>query len=71
MPLSADQKCPDRVNPIVVLDLDEFNQEVFDSLSDKMKATVMQSREYKAMFGNKPDSSAEAPPADFDDDIPW
>ena len=49
--------CPDAVNPTVVLDLDDFNEEVFGNLSDNMKKTIMESQEYKLMKDGAPTSS--------------
>lgn len=35
----------------IFFDLDDFQQEAFDKLSDRLKATIMASPEYQAMFG--------------------
>lgn len=43
------QQCPDQVNPIKVLSYDNFNWEVFDSLSDYMKDQIRSSDEFKKM----------------------
>ena len=43
----AEEDCPARVNDLVAFDLSEFDQEVFDSLSDKIKDIIMKSPEYK------------------------
>lgn len=72
--------------PIVYFSLDDFNQEVFDSLTDRMKETIMGSPEYQAVFGvnnqqqngNHQQSSGGAgygsggrPSGDLDDEIPF
>jgi hypothetical protein len=53
------------VNPTVYFSLEEFNKEVFDGLSNKMKEDIFKSPEYKTATsgGDVPDS------APFDDDI--
>jgi hypothetical protein len=43
------QECPDQINPTRILSYDEFNWEVFDSLSDYMKEQIRSSDEYKRM----------------------
>lgn len=40
------------VNPLVYFSLSEFNQEVFDSFSDKLKEKIMLSPEYKSLKGD-------------------
>ena len=47
--LMKGQECPDQVNPTRVLSYDEFNWEVFDSLSDYMKDQIRSSDEFKRM----------------------
>lgn len=60
---------PEAVNPTVYFSLDpkEFDQSVFDSFSDKMKALITPSDEYKAR------SAKMEAPADVEhaDDIPF
>ena len=41
--------CPNPINPSVILSYDNWNQEVFDSLSDYTKAKIEASEEYKQM----------------------
>jgi hypothetical protein len=43
------QECPDQINPTRILSYDEFNWEVFDSLSDYMKDQIKSSDEFKRM----------------------
>jgi hypothetical protein len=43
------QECPDQINPTRILSYDEFNWEIFDSLSDYMKEQIRSSDEYKRM----------------------
>lgn len=38
----------------IFFDLDDFQQEEFDKLSDRLKETIKNSPEYQAMFGNQP-----------------
>ena len=58
---------PTPVNHTVYLDLDNFKQEEFDKLSDKMKQKVMNSPEYQAL-GKK---GGFAGVGDMPDDLPW
>ena len=37
--------CPDQVNPTVIFNLDNWNQEVFDTFSDNLKNTINKSEE--------------------------
>lgn len=50
--------CPDAVNPPVIFDFDDFDEEVFGNFSDNMKKTIMESQEYRLMKGGKPETSA-------------
>jgi hypothetical protein len=43
------QDCPDQINPTRILSYDNFNWEVFDSLSDFMKDQIRSSDEFKQM----------------------
>lgn len=58
MPLKPDQ-CPPRVNELVSFNLSEFDQEVFDSLSEKMQDKIKQSPEYKEYVNPVPMTSDE------------
>jgi len=44
-------ECPPQVNPSVLFDLDNFDQGVFDSFSDRMKAKIQSSPEFKVISG--------------------
>lgn len=52
-PLMAGMSAPERVNPLVSFSLDEgeFDQKVFDSLSDYLKGQITNSPEWKALKG--------------------
>lgn len=54
------------VNETVYFSLDDFDQKVFDSLSDKMKETIGMSPEYQSLKGNQSGSFE-----DFPNDIPF
>jgi hypothetical protein len=47
--LMKGQECPPQINPMRVLSYDNFNMEVFDSLSDYMKDQIRSSEEFKRM----------------------
>lgn len=75
MALPNNMQCPPPINPTVQFVLNEFDQQVFDSLSDKLQDTIKQSQEYQDKFGTSAPPPAAGKPAqtqdDFDDDIPW
>jgi hypothetical protein len=76
-PLPENMTCPEPVNPAVVFSLQEFDQAVFDALTEKTKEQIKESGEYKVMTGQikapagyepgKPKGSFD----DMDDDIPF
>lgn len=58
----------------LVLTPEDFNQQVYDKLSDKLKELVAKSPEYQAIKSGKPLSAGGGKPADpdpFDDEIPF
>lgn len=79
--LSASQlpegmECPAQVNPTVVFSLEDFDQAVFDDLTDGLKRMIMRSDEYIALQGGaaaKPEPAPAEPPAEQIqyDDIPF
>jgi hypothetical protein len=58
---------PQGVNPCVLFDLQKFDQEVFDSLSQGLKDQIMLSAEYRNTF-NKPDVNKQLQDAAIEDD---
>lgn len=73
-PLPADMECPPMINKPVVFSLQEFDQAVFDSLTDKTKEQIRESGEYKVMTGEI--KAPKAPARTFEeemaeDDIPF
>ena len=68
--LPEGMECPPQVNPTIVFSLEDFDQSVFDNLTDGLKKMVMQSDEYKVMTGQV-GQRQEVPPADDLDDIPF
>ncbi len=50
MALQKNIQCPPQINPTLVFDLDNFNQQIFDSLSDGLKTTIALSPEYQKLF---------------------
>ena len=73
MALPKGMTVPDAVNPPVYfsLDPDEFDQNVFDSFSDKMKALITPSDEYKARSSKPKATASAAAVQDFADDVPF
>jgi len=49
--LPQGMECPPQVNPSVLFDLEAFDQGVFDSFSDRMKAKIQSSPEFKVLSG--------------------
>lgn len=69
---------PTAHHPLIHFSLDEgeFSEGVYDGLSDKLKAQISNSPEYKARTGQIPDRPGERPREDFahadlDDEIPF
>lgn len=53
-------------------DLENFNQEVFDKLSEGLQNTIKKSPEYQALFDNKPPVRESENPAEWvEDEIPF
>jgi hypothetical protein len=76
MALPKGMASPVPFHPIVhfSLDRDEFSEGVYDGLSDKLKAQIAQSPEYKEAVGIAPrrdDRPSENFHADLDDEIPF
>lgn len=59
---------PDGVNEIFMFDLNKFDSAKFDSLSDGVKKTIMDSPEYRALAKKSEPAQAEE---EFNDDIPF
>ncbi len=74
MPLAEGQKCPEQINPSFIFDLDAFDRDKWDALSEKMQQWIVKSPEAQEVLGKgKPEQEAdEAPDDGFDDlDIPF
>lgn len=77
MALPKGTPAPDIYHPLINFSLDEeeFSIGLYESLSDKLKALIAQSPEFKARTGQAPQRSAERPreefSADLDDEIPF
>lgn len=72
--LMKGQTVPPKVHPVVFFSLEpgEFDQKLYDSFSDAMKAMIAKSPEYKALKSGKP--LATPPDGDddpSDDDVPF
>jgi len=73
MPLAEGQTCPDQVNESFVFDLDEFDRDKWDSLSEKMRSWIAKSPEAKKALGEgQPEKDNPAVVDDFEDlDLPF
>lgn len=73
MPLPAGMTAPKAVGDLVFFSLGEFDQSVYDSLSDYYKGEIAKSDEYKALTSSKPKAPVKTPVAAGieDDDIPF
>lgn len=58
------------VNPLIFFSLDEFDEEVFDGLSDGIQQMIMRSPEYDAVINGADDIDQSKPESD-DDNIPF
>lgn len=67
MPLSGDMTCPEAVNPVVVFNLSEFDQTVFDELPDGIQNIIKESEEYHASIATK----EQIPTTGEDPDTPF
>ncbi len=75
MPLPAGMSAPQAVGELLFFSLSDFDQGVYDKLSDYYKETIAESDEYKALFAPKPAAKGNAAAAVAvtvdDDDIPF
>lgn len=75
MPLPAGIPAPKAVGPLVFFSLSDFDNAVYEGLSEYYRTEIAKSDEYKAMFGGKSASKAaakqEAVAEIQDDDIPF
>lgn len=64
---------PEGINPIVLFSLDNFDQQLFDSLSDSIKDIIRLSPEYRALSTATQDyaSASGGSVANMDDDVPF
>lgn len=63
MPLPKSMPKPDGINPVVAFDLDSPDMEIFESFSDKLKATIMAAPEW----GNKLSDDVPSGAGNLDD----
>lgn len=68
-PLPAGLTAPKAENELVEFSLDDFNEAVFNSLSDGLKETIAKSPEYTAIKSGNPHVHTGV--ADMDEDIPF
>ena len=68
MPIAQGLEIPERHHDLVLFDLDEFDQSVYDSLSENMRTWIAKSPEYEML--NKRDKKV-VQEALADDDIPF
>ena len=68
MQLPTGMPVPNQVNKSVFFSLDEFDKDVFDSLSDGIKTMIMASPEYQAIASPQPSGNGFE---DMPDDKPW
>lgn len=74
-PLPPDMECPPMINQALVFSLQDFDQEVFNSLTEKTQEQIKESGEYKVMTGQIKSPAEQRPRRetieDLDDDIPF
>lgn len=77
MPVPKGTEAPPRVNDLLVFDLDNFDETVFNGLTERVQETIKRSKEWRSRSQAGTSSRVQATslgrPADddFDDDIPW
>lgn len=65
-------ECPAQVNDSFTFWLDEFDEEKFDGISEKIQDIIKKSEEYPQIVNGGYPSQSASPPSDFsDDDIPF
>lgn len=69
MSLPKGMPLPEQVNPGVCFSLDEFDQEVYESLSDGIRGLIQKSDEWAARNGTPPPSSQAVDEQFTDDEI--
>lgn len=72
-PLPQGMDCPPAVNPLIIFSLQDFDQKVFDSLTDKTKEQISASGEYKVLTGQIRQPVGRGTPARgvAPDDVPY
>ena len=76
MPLAEGQTCPEQFNPLFIFDLDNFNRDKWDTLSENMQGWIVKSKECQEALGmgqpEKAPENAEHIDDGFEDiDIPF
>jgi len=72
MPMPKNMVCPPQVNESVAFWLEEFDDQVFDSLSDGIKKIIEKSEEYPQIAnGAHFEPRQQEPPEDYRDDVPF
>lgn len=72
MPLPGGMSAPELSIAPVLFSLNDFDQEIFDSLSDGLKAIIQKSPEYAEAVGSGVDNGSKPGVGDLDDDaIPF
>jgi hypothetical protein len=70
-PLMKGQSCPDQINLTRVLCFEEFNWDVFETLSDWMKEKIKSSEQYKKMVEPQAIHTEAQSQTKDDDDLPF
>jgi hypothetical protein len=72
MQLPKGMPVPEQINPTLFFSLDEYKQDVFDSLGKGMKGMIEKSPEYQSIMDSKRGyQNAAAGLAEMHDDKPW
>lgn len=64
-------ECPPQINPTRILSFDNWDAELFDSLSDYLKEKIKSSEEYKQMDSGAVDAVEVQPAVKSDDGLPF
>lgn len=69
--LMKGQVCPDQINPTRILSYDEFNWNVFETLSDYMKTKIKSSEEYQMLVEPQVVNTQQGANDENTDDLPF
>ena len=64
-------ECPKQINPSRILSYENWDQSIYDSLSDFLKEKIASSEEFKMMNSGHANAVEATSPQLADSDLPW